>query len=131
MAKNAMKLVVATALTLLVAMTPIQGAGNKEESKSFASFWTQFKTAVANKNKEEIASMTKFPFVNGGSILTKADFTKKYDAIFGAKVQRCFRDAKPVKEDDRESYSVFCGQSIFLFAKGNGGYQFTDVGEND
>jgi hypothetical protein len=131
MAKNAMKLVVATALTLLVAMTPIQGAGDKEGAKSFASFWAQFKTAVTNKNKEAIASMTKFPFVNGGSILTKADFMKKCDVILSAKVQRCFRDAKPVKEDDRDSYSVFCGSTIFTFEKGNGGYQFTDVGEND
>ena len=86
---------------------------------------------MAGKNKEAIASMTKFPFVNGGSILTKADFMKKCDAIFSAKVQRCFRDAKPVKADDRESYSVFCGETIFVFEKGNGGYQFTDVGEND
>ena len=123
-----MKLVVATALTLLVAMTPIEGAGDKD---SFASFWAQFNTAVANKNKEAIVAMTKFPFVNGGSILTKADFMKKCDVIFSAKVQRCLRGAKPVKEDDRDSYSVFCGQTIFVFAKGNGGYQFTDVGEND
>lgn len=124
-----MKLVIATALTLLVAMTPSKGAGDKEIS--FAPFWTQFKTAVASKNKEAIASMTKFPFVNGGDILKRADFMKKWDSIFSAKVQRCFRDAKPVKADDRDSYSVFCGQIIFVFEKGSGGYQFTDVGEND
>jgi hypothetical protein len=86
---------------------------------------------VTGKNREAIASMTKFPFVNRSSILTKADFMKKWDAIFSAKVQRCFRDAKPVKADDRESYSVFCGEIIFVFEKGSGGYQFTDVGEND
>ncbi len=126
-----MKLVVATALTLLVAMTPSNGADHKENGKSFAPFWAQFKTAVASKNKEAIASMTKFPFVNGGSILAKADFMKGCDAIFSAKVQRCLRDAKPVKADDRDSYSVFCGQTIFVFEKSNGGYQFTDIGEND
>lgn len=126
-----MKLVIATALTLLVAMTSSNGAGDKEDAKSFAPFWAQFKTAVAGKNKEAIASMTKFPFVNGGDILKKADFMKKWDAIFSAKVQRCFRDAKPVKADDRDSYSVFCGQIIFVFEKGSDGYQFTDVGEND
>jgi hypothetical protein len=131
MAKKSMKLIVATALTLLVAMTPGQGAGNKEDAKSFAPFWAQFKTAVASKNKEAIAAMTKFTFAYGGSSLTKADFMKKCDAIFSAKVQRCLRDAKPVKHDDRDSYSVFCGQDIFVFEKGNGGYQFTEVGEND
>jgi len=131
MAKKAMKLFLATALALVVGMTPIKGAGIKEDDKSFAPFWAQFKTAVANKNKEAIATMTKFPFAYGGSNVTKADFIKKYDAIFSAKVQRCFRDAKPVKADDRESYSVFCGQTIFVFEKGKGGYQFTDVAEND
>ena len=127
--EKAMKLLIATALTLLVAMTPIKGAGIKDES--FAPFWAQFKTAVASKNKEAIAAMTKFPFEYLSDSLTKADFMKKCDAIFSAKVQRCLRDAKPVKADDRDSYSVFCGQTIFVFEKGNGGYQFTDVGEND
>ena len=131
MAKKAMKLLLATALALVVAITPIKGAGSKEDAKSFAPFWAQFKTAVASQNKESIVAMTKFPFVYGGSSMTKSDFMKKCDAIFSVKVQRCFRDAKPVKHDDRDSYSVFCGQTIFVFEKGSGGYQFTDVGEND
>src|SRR5438552_13425491 len=101
MQKTAMKLLLATALTLLVAMTPIKGAGITEDAKSFAPFWAQFKTAVANKNRESIAAMTKFPFAYGGSSLTKPDFMKQCDAIFSAKVQKCFRDAKPTKHDDR------------------------------
>ena len=125
-----MKLLLATSLTLLVAVTPIKGAGT-EDTKSFAPFWAQFKTAVANRNREAIAAMTKFPFNYYAKQLTKADFIKECDAIFSPKVQRCFRDAKPVKADDRESYSVFCGQTIFVFEKGNGGYEFTDMGEND
>ena len=71
MTKTAMKLLLATALTLLVATIPIKGAGITVDAKSFAPFWAQFKTAVANKNKEAIAAMTKFPFVYRSSILTK------------------------------------------------------------
>lgn len=127
--KKAMNLLIATALMLLVAMTSINGAGIKDDS--FAPFWAQFKTAVASKNKEAIAGMTKFPFTYNSDILAKADFMKKCDAIFSAKVQKCFLNAKPVKADDRDSYSVFCGQTLFVFEKGAGGYQFTDVGEND
>ena len=126
-----MKLLLATALALVVAMIPIKGDGNKEDAKSFAPFWAQLKAAVANNNKEAIAAMTKFPFDYYAKRLTKADFMKECDAIFSAKVQRCFRDAKPVKAEGRESYSVFCGQTIFGFEKGDGGYQFTDMGEND
>ena len=124
-----MKLLLATALTLLVAIAPVKGAPIRENS--FASFWAKFETAVANKNKETIAAMTKFPFTHFSNRLTKADFIKQCDAIFSAKVQRCFRGAKPVKDDGRDSYSVFCGETIFTFEKGNGGYQFTDMGEND
>jgi hypothetical protein len=131
MPKTAMKPLLATALVLMVAMTPIKGAGLKEDAKSFAPFWAQFKTAVANKNSEAIAAMTKFPFDYYGKQLTKADFIKECDAIFSAQVQRCFRNAKPVKHDDRESYSAFCGTAIFGFEKGDVGYQFTDMGEND
>lgn len=126
-----MKLLLATALALVVAMTPIKGAGSKEDAKAFAPFWAQFKTAVANKNREAIAAMTKFPFDYFAKRLTKADFMKECDAIFSDKVQRCFRNAKPVKAEGRESYSVFCGTTIFGFEKGNDGYQFTDMGEND
>ena len=126
-----MKLLLATTLALVVAMTPIKGAGIKEDAKSFAPFWTQFKTAVANNNKEAIAAMTKFPFDYYAKRLTKADFMKECDAIFSDEVQRCFRNAKPVKAEGRESYSVFCGTSIFGFEKGDVGYQFTNMGEND
>ena len=52
MAKKAKKLLLATALALVVGMTPIKGAGSKEDAKSFAPFWTQFKTAVAEKNRK-------------------------------------------------------------------------------
>ena len=126
-----MKLLLATTLALVVAMTPIKGAGSKEDAKSFAPFWAQFKAAVANKDREAIAAMTKFPFDYFAKQLTKADFMKECDAIFSDEVQRCFRNAKPVKAEGRESYSVFCGQTIFGFEKGDGGCQFTDMGEND
>ncbi len=126
-----MKRLLATALTLLVAITPVKGAPIKEDAKSFASFWAKFETVVANKNKETIAAMTKFPFDYYGKSLTKADFIKQCDEIFSAKVQKCFRHAKPVKDADRGSYSVFCGDIIFGFGKGNPGYQFTYMGEND
>src|SRR5947208_16975345 len=109
MAKTAMKLLLATALTLLIATIPIKGAGITVDAKSFAPFWAQFKTAVANKNKEAIAELTKFPLAYRSSILTKADFMKQCDALFCAKVQKCLRDEMQVKADDRDSEGVYCG----------------------
>lgn len=125
------KQLLAIAMMFLFASPLAESAEIRQEARSFAPFWAQFKAAVANNNKEAIAAMTKFPFDYYGKPLTKADFIKKCDEIFSDKVPRCFRNAKPVKHEDRESYSVFCGTTIFGFEKGNVGYQFTDMGEND
>ena len=126
-----MKFPLAIALMLLVLINPVLSAEVKPEARSFATFWVQFKAAVANKNKDAIAGLTKFPFAYLSEQLAKADFIKQWDKIFSQKVQRCIRNAKPVKDPNRESYSVFCGETIFVFEKSNGEYQFTDVGEND
>ncbi len=129
--KGITKQLLAISMVFLFASPLAESAEIRQEARSFAPFWAQFKAAVANNNKEAIAAMTKFPFDYYGKPLTKADFIKQCDAIFSDKVQRCFRNAKPVKHEDRESFSVFCGTTIFGFEKGNVGYQFTDMGEND
>ncbi len=124
-----MKFLFSTALIVLLALQPAGRAEVKPAVGSFAEFWVQFQAAVGKGDKEAIAEMTKFPF--GDDQLTKANFVKQCDEIFSAKVRRCFRNAKPVKADDRDSYSVFCGETIFVFEKGKDRYQFTDVGVND
>jgi hypothetical protein len=123
-----MKLLFSTVLILLLALEPAGSAEVKAEAHSFAAFWTQFKAAVVKGDKEAIAGMTRLPFYGK---MAKAAFMKECDELFPAEVRRCFRNAKPVKEDNRDSYSVFCGETIFSFAKGKDGYQFTDVGVND
>ena len=124
-----MKLLFSTVLIFLLALEPAGSAQTKPEAHFFAEFWSQFKAAVEKGDKEAIAGMTQLPF--GDEKLAKADFVKQFDKIFSARVRRCFRNAKPVKEDKRDSYSVFCGENIFVFEKGKDGYQFTDVGVND
>jgi hypothetical protein len=114
------------------ALNPANSAETKLETRSFAAFWVEFKTAVANDDREAIAKMTKLPFVYGTSKpLSKADFIKECAELFNQKTRRCFSKAKPVKDDGRDSYSVFCGEEIFSFEKVNGEYRFTDVGMND
>ena len=125
-----MKFPLAIALIFLVLTKPLPGAEMKPEAGSFALFWTQFKAAVAAKDKEAIAGMTKFPFFYRDN-LTRADFIKQFDVIFNAKVTKCFRSAKPEKDTNRVSYTVFCGEDIFTFTKEGGEYRFTDVGVTD
>jgi hypothetical protein len=117
-------------LTLLM-LTAVASDVQSQQAKSpqpFAAFWAQFKAALAKNDKEAVASMTKFPFYWDTEI-TRGEFIKKYNEIFDRKIQRCFAKAKPIK--DRESYSVFCGESIYVFEKVEGKYRFTAVGAND
>ena len=119
-------------LVVLTLSAVVSQAYSEEAQKnpSFPAFWTQFKAAVAKKDKDAVAAMTKFP-VEIGENVTKAAFLKKYPEIFDQKVQRCFAKEKPVRDEARGSYSLFCGHDIFLFEKVDGKYQFTGIGEND
>jgi hypothetical protein len=126
-----MKLFLATALTFFLFIDAASSAEVKPEARSFDAFWTQFKAAVAKGDKAAIAAMTKFPFDNGAKLISKAEFIKQCGEFFDRKTQRCFSKAKPVKDDKRDSYNVFCGETIFGFAKVDGEYRFIDIGVND
>lgn len=99
------------------------------QPKTFAAFWIKFKTALARKNKAAVASMTKLPFGFDRRELDRAAFIRRFDTIFDRATKRCFARQKPVKDTD--SYSLFCGENIYLFAKVGDEYKFTEIGVND
>ena len=123
-------------LLMLFTLGALAAQGHGTEAKkdeSFAAFWTQFKAAVAKGDKEAVASMTKFP-VEIGENVSKAVFLKKYPEFFPRKVQACFAKAKPVADKNPQggvTYSVFCGEEIFLFEQVEGKFLFTGIGVND
>jgi hypothetical protein len=125
-----MKLLLAATVAFLISINPAVSAEIKPEAQSFSAFWVQFKAAVAKGDRAAIAEMTHFPF-DDGSKVSKADFLKKCGEIFNRETQKCFSNAKPVKDDKRDSYCVFCGETIFGFARVNGEYRFTYIGIND
>jgi hypothetical protein len=104
----------------------------RSQSKSepqFTTFWTKFKAAVARNDKAAVADMTKLPFMFDSKDLDRAGFIKRYSSLFTPKMRRCFARARPSR--DRDSMEIFCGQQIFLFAKVDGVYKFTEIGVND
>jgi hypothetical protein len=127
---SAMKLPLTIAMSLLAFHLAV-GAEAKPPAKSFETFWTEFKAAVTSNNKEAIAGLTKLPFGYAAKGLNRAEFIKECSVLFDGKTRACFRNAKPVKADDRDSYSVFCGETIFIFARARGEYRFTEIGVND
>ena len=149
--KTRMRKLLPTLLMLLMlsaVATQVQSQ-TANNTATFATFWAQFKAAVANNDKEAVASMTRFPFYLEAQ-LNKGQFIKKYSTIFDRKTQRCFAKAKPVndyqaylklakkypssqipQQEDTGSYSVFCGGEIFVFEKVEGKYKFTEIGADD
>lgn len=79
-------------------------------------FWTRLKAAVIKKDKNAVANMTRFPFAmpfGQKPIKTKAEFLKRYDAVFNGETNaaKCFEKAKLSKD------GVFCGFKNALESK--------------
>ena len=102
---------------------------SRSADPSFNAFWIKFKAAVARRDKGGVADMTKLPFMLDSKDVDRAGFIKQYDLRFTQRVRRCFARAKPTK--DQDAYEIFCGEQIFLFAKVEGVYKFTEIGVND
>jgi hypothetical protein len=137
---------------MLLMLSAVAAQVQSQPAKStqmFDSFWAQFKAAVAKSDKEAVASMTRLPFYLRKE-LTRGEFIRKFNVIFNRGTQRCFARGKPSsdyqayikmvkkypksaipKQEDTGSYSLFCGDEIFLFEIVNGKYKFTEIGVND
>jgi hypothetical protein len=95
----------------------------------FNAFWIKFKAAVARNDKPAVADMTRLPFMLDARALDRAGFIKRYSSLFTPKVRRCFARARPSR--DQDAMEIFCGEQIFLFARVDGVYKFTEIGVND
>ena len=100
-------------------------------SKEFLSFWEEFKAALRKNDKNALADMTKLPYLDliGDKKLNRAEFIAKSEKIFSASICKCLLRQKPVA--DKDSVFVFCDDDIYIFAKDQGKYKFTEIGVND
>lgn len=112
------------ALLLLSASAPALAADD------FAGFWQSYSQAAGKNDKAALLAMTKFPFLYDSEQREAKDFDMIYKGLFGPKARACLAKGKPVKDQDG-SYDVFCGQTIYIFAKGDDGWHFTEFGAND
>jgi hypothetical protein len=116
-------------LMMLAGALPAWGQGPLKVDPEFTTFWIKFKAAVARNDKTAVADMTRLPFMLNSKNVDRAGFIKQYGSLFTPKIRRCFARAKPSK--DQEIMEIFCGQQIFVFAKVDGVYKFTEIGVND
>lgn len=116
-----------TAVLLAPAALDARGQAAAQAKESFTQFWTRFKAALVKDDRQSVAAMTKFRTGDETYMTDKEFLAKWYGEL--RRERRCFARAKPVK--DQESYSVFCGERIFLFERIEGAWKFTDIGAND
>lgn len=117
------------ALVASILLVPLAEAAPAIDPE-FSAFWTKFKTALQKNDSAAVTDMTQLPYLLDSKKLDRAQFIKKYPTIFTAEVRKCLSKQKPVK--DQQSYFLFCGEEIFIFAKVKGrGYAFTEIGVND
>ena len=117
------------ATVICMAVCSSAESANKPLDKEFLDFWSGFKGALTKNDKEALASMTKLPYVLEEKKLNRASFIAQSEKIFPAATRKCLLKEKPVA--DKDSVFVFCGEAIFVFAKDNGKYKFTEIGVND
>ena len=116
-------------LLLLTSILPARSQRTDKIDPQFTTFWVKFKAAVARNDKTAVTDMTKLPFMLDSKDVDRAGFIRRYSSLFTPKIRRCFTRARPTR--DQEMMEIFCGEQIFLFAKVDGVYKFTEIGVND
>lgn len=103
------------------------------------TFWQQFKTAVANKNVDAIATLSRFPIGMSygiASVKTKADLRRRYRKVFTEQSDAvaCFSKAKPEADpDNAKHFTIACPDSagnevvIYHFNLTRTGWKFTGM----
>jgi len=127
-------------LTLVIAFGIFIGSAGGSHAKEsmspeFKAYWLKFQAAVAKGDSEAVAGLTNLPYpeiTNGGvKNLDKAAFIKAYPTLFPAKVKTCVAAGAPVHEQTMNTYSLFCGDSIYIFNKVGTDWKFMEIGQND
>ncbi len=116
------------ALTLVALSAPASvGQASPPPGESFTQFWTRFRAALAKDDRQAVASMTRFRTGDSTYMTDKEFLAEQYGEL--RRERRCFARSKPVK--DESTYSVFCGERIFMFEHLEGAWKFTGIGAND
>ncbi|MGB7292680.1 MAG: hypothetical protein WBD99_10950 [Thermodesulfobacteriota bacterium] len=103
---------------------------------SIDAFWQKFKAAVAMKDKEAIANLSKFPIeisYGAASIENKSQLLSRYHEVFDEQTNaaRCFDNAQPeIEEEDPRRFTIACPDAagndvvIYHFEKIKNGWRF-------
>lgn len=102
--------------------------------KEYDAFIAEFRAAMKANDASAVTKLTKFPFY--WNEMRDAPYFEKsiYGKIFTPKTRRCLANAKGVYARDpsgTDTFTHFCGEQLFLFARTPQGFRFSEVGAND
>ena len=109
---------------LSVLLTVNTGIAQISKNSDITTFWARFKAAVIEKDKNAVASMTKFPLsmpFGQKSVRSKAELLRRYKQVFDGETDaaKCFVKAKLEKDYTGKNYGVYCGFRNALNDEGN------------
>ena len=111
---------------------PAQAAAAQRD---FNGFIAKFRAALKSNDAVAVAGLAKLPFQNDSAIADAAQFRAKiYQPDFTAKTRACLQREKPVYDRDGEgndTFSIGCGEQIFVFTRTPKGFLLTDIAMND
>jgi hypothetical protein len=129
-------LVISAVLLLAVLSATAQTKGNAQEKwlksapQSFRAFFSVFKNAVEKNDKNQVASMTRFPFKYGfdagdEGTMSKSEFLKRFREIFGDSPREFLGKNPPFSRGDASSYVVSTDDaSHLIFVKSGNTFKF-------
>jgi hypothetical protein len=97
--------------------------------EAFIAFYEKFREAVAKKDKNAVATMTRFPF--SSDVKNKKDLMKFYDDVFNETLLQAINTMSEVVAEPDGTVSMRHGDYSYIFVKVKDEYKFASVGANE
>ncbi len=102
---------------------------NGKVDEAFIAFYEKFREAVAKKEKNAVATMTRFPF--SSDVKNKKDLMKLYDDVFNETLLEAITTMTEVVAEPDGTMSMRQGDYSYIFVKVKDEYKFASVGANE
>lgn len=110
-------------------------AGPPAVAAEFRQFLTGFRQALRANDASAVAALTRLPIYYDDAHRDRAYFESRiYRQMFTQRNRTCLQTARAVYDKDgegTEGFSLFCGDTIFIFTKKADGFRFEGTHPND
>lgn len=96
--------------------------------EAFIAFYEKFREAVTKKEKNEVASMTRFPF--SSDVKSKKDLMKYYDDVFNETLLEAIATMTEIVAEPDGTMRMTQGDFVYTFVKEKNAYKFASVDAN-